>query len=287
MKTSHLSRRLRVQIETRRCALRRGELDSIDDSLSILDSVIAGFPFADLHATVSYRPRCEEYHVKTRLTLPGRALFTGEHDAVVLPAYERCLRKLSWKIGRQQALHRQANSNRGSEQSPALQTESNERVHRTKKESIARPIRFPATGDIGDYLQFRKEMQDFEELVRERVIRWVARYSESTAEFINACAAAEMKQPFDDLAEEVFLTAYERAAAKPKAMRLNDWIESLIDPAMRSFLRHPDEDLEAIGFARTLQEMYEDQLANDDEGIFEPDSDEVARRANALFRRPR
>ncbi|HEX6987650.1 MAG TPA: hypothetical protein VF170_19885, partial [Planctomycetaceae bacterium] len=46
-----------------------------------------------------------------------------------------------------------------------------------------------------------------------------------------------------------------RYESKPDVMRLGDWLESLIDPAMRSFLRHPEEELEAISFARTLREM--------------------------------
>ncbi|HZZ81660.1 MAG TPA: hypothetical protein VFE62_24375, partial [Gemmataceae bacterium] len=58
-----------------------------------------------------------------------------------------------------------------------------------------------------------------------------------------------------DAVEEVFLNAYERYPERPQALRLGEWMEELIDPSLRALLEHPDEELESINLARTLQEM--------------------------------
>src|SRR5690606_22291702 len=104
-----------------------------------------------------------------------------------------------------------------------------------------------------DYGAFRAELSGFEEPIRRRVGRWIQRYPDLDATFGEYL-------PLDDLVEEVMLTAFEQYESRPEAMRLGDWLESLIDPAMRSFLRHPEEELEAISYARTLREMQGERI---------------------------
>jgi hypothetical protein len=55
-----------------------------------------------------------------------------------------------------------------------------------------------------------------------------------------------------DVVEEAFLTAFETYADRPKAVPFGDWLDSLIDPAVKGLLRHPDE-LENVSLARNLQ----------------------------------
>ena len=291
---SRSSRRVRLNLETRRCALRRSELEAIEDGLGLLDDETAAFSFADLTVTISYRARCDEYHVKTRLHLPGRGMFTGEHDAVVLPAYERCLRKLARKLARDREQAGRSHRTLGIHAPAVDPTKSDELTSRTNRITAPLPLeRLKQARDELDYRRFRQELSVFEGLIRERVGRWVRRYSDVEAAINLHASLADARLPIDDLVEEVLLTAFERYPAKPRAMRPGDWLESLIDPAMRSFLRHPEEELEAIGFARTLREMQEEHLAEDACGeFFEPLVDEAPRthdfaRRNELFRRPR
>src|SRR5947207_656222 len=55
-----------------------------------------------------------------------------------------------------------------------------------------------------------------------------------------------------DVVEEVFLTAFETYDDRPQGLRFGDWLDSLIDPAVKELLRHPEE-LESVSLARTLQ----------------------------------
>ncbi|MGC1274628.1 MAG: hypothetical protein WBC44_13060 [Planctomycetaceae bacterium] len=267
--------------------LRRSELEAIEEGLGALESATASFPFADLTVTTSYRSRRDEYHIKTRLALPGRVIFTGEHDTVALPAYERCLRKLVHKAD---AYLQQLNRNRPPGVSPGRPLSTATAPNLADRTAVSRQRqRLKQACDDRDYHAFRQELADFDELIRRRVGHWVRRYSDVDAAFVDATVLADEELPLDDLVEEISLTAFERYPSKPQAMRTGDWLESLIDPAMRSFLSHPDEELEAISFARTLHEMHDDRFRGDAEGaeFGSPRDRDDPSRDGDLFRRPR
>lgn len=242
MRPTQEARRLRTNLDTKKCTLREGEIGAMEESLGPLEAVTASFPFADLYVTIKYAPRSEEYHVKTTLRLPGADLFTGEHDSVILPAYERCIRKLVRKC---EAYKQRMSSHHGVK---------NKFVEGTRQEMD--PTEIPVLEKLEqayaaqDYETFRQEISGFEEPVRRRVGRWIQRFPELDETFGEYL-------PMDDLVEEVLLTAFEEWETRPEVMRLGDWLESLIAPSLRSFLEHPEEELEAISYARTLQEMRE------------------------------
>jgi ribosome-associated translation inhibitor RaiA len=240
MRNTQDARHVHTNLDTKNCSLRRSEIEAMEDGLASLEAVAASFPFADLYVTISYSSRSEEYHIKTSLKLPGRILFTGEHDSVALPAYDRCLRKLVRKVEDYKNKMETRNGAR-----PKLASGHRQAMEPTELPTLAR---LDDAFGSQDYNAFRNELSGFDEPIRRRVGRWIQRYPEldkTFGEFL----------PMDDLVEEVMLTAFERYESRPAVMRLGDWLESLIDPAMRSFLRHPDEELEAISFAKTLHEM--------------------------------
>jgi hypothetical protein len=240
MRNTQDARHVHTNLDTKNCSLRRSEIEAMEDGLGLLEAVASSFPFADLYVTVSYSERSQEYHVKTSLKLPGRILFTGEHDSVALPAYERCLRKLVRKVD---DYKHKMETGQGTRQRLAGGTEQ-----RVDPDTLPALERLETAFQSQDYNAFRDELSGFEEPIRRRVGRWIQRYPELDATFGEFL-------PMDDLVEEVMLTAFEQYESRPTVMRLGDWLESLIDPAMRSFLRHPDEELEAISFAKTLHEM--------------------------------
>ena len=242
MKRTQEDRRLRTNLDTKQCTLHQGEIEAMEESLGALEAVTASFPFADLYVTVAYTPRTEEYHVKTTLRLPGADLFTGEHDSVALPAYERCIRKL---VRKAEAYKQRMSSNHGAKAKFADGTR--QEMDPTELPELER---LQSAWGLQDYEAFRQELSGFDEAVRRRIGRWIQRYPELDQTFGEYF-------PLDDLVEEVMLTAFEQYESRPEVMRLGDWLESLIDPSLRSFLRHPEEELEAISYARTLREMRE------------------------------
>ena len=236
------ARRLRTNLDTKKFTLRQSEIEAMEESLGTLETVTASFPFADLYVTIKYAPRSEEYHVKTTLRLPGADLFTGEHDSVALPAYERCIRKL---VRKTEAYKQRMSSHHGVQAKFADGTR--QEMDPTELPVLENLERFYREQD---YESFRQELSGFDEPVRRRVGRWIQRYPELDKTFGEYL-------PMDDLVEEVMLTAFEEYETRPEVLRIGDWLESLIAPSLRSFLEHPEEELEAISYARTLQEMRE------------------------------
>ena len=88
----------------------------------------------------------------------------------------------------------------------------------------------------------------FEGPLRERVGRWIERYPQ---------VAAQLQEQvyLEDIIEEVFLTAFDEYNHRPEAIAFGEWLENLIDPAVRLVSKGEDEELDNISFARTLKEM--------------------------------
>ncbi len=97
-----------------------------------------------------------------------------------------------------------------------------------------------------DYAAFRTATFAYEEPLRKRAGRWVERYPRAEAQIGNKLEMA-------DVVEEVFLDAFEQYDRRPKGVRFGEWLEGLIDPAVKELLAHPDEELENIALARTAR----------------------------------
>ena len=57
----------------------------------------------------------------------------------------------------------------------------------------------------------------------------------------------------DDVVEAVFLDAFEAYPDRPQGVRFGDWLQGLIDPAIKELLAHPDRELENINLARSAR----------------------------------
>ncbi|HWB09881.1 MAG TPA: hypothetical protein VG826_11670 [Pirellulales bacterium] len=239
MKPVNQKHELRIQLDTKQCRLSAHDIEKMEANLGILRTRAGQFPIADLYVTVTRFPRTGDYHVKTSLVLTGRTLFTGDRDVLVHPAYLRCIHKLVSKLD----AYIEALGNK-----PVLSK------HREGTQLEVVPVGVPDGAQIeravekGDYGAFRRALDVFEEPVRRRVSRSINRYPQLEARLGESLSV-------DDAVEEVFLNAYERYPERPQALRLGEWMEELIDPSLRALLEHPDEELESINLARTLQEM--------------------------------
>jgi ribosome-associated translation inhibitor RaiA len=211
--------------------LTTAERQQLEDQLDSLKRVVEDFPTAELYIHIHNQPRRREFHVKTNLHLLKQNLFTGERDIFWHPAYERCIRKLVNKVKTlKERLARKATyaKNAGG----------------TKQE--LRPDREPeieklvlAVGDQ-DYLVFRRVMEVYDESLSRRVRRWIERYPAVNAKLGNEFVLA-------DLVEEVYLNAFEQFSSRP-ADRIGNWLEHLIDPSVRAFMKDPGTEMENLQF---------------------------------------
>src|SRR5262245_44188016 len=93
---------MRVDITTQQCNLPQDELSRMQGPLDRVADAVAGLP-AELDVKIVEHPRSHRYHVDASLHLPRRTLFTGDWDAYLDTALNRCLRKLIRKAEAYQA----------------------------------------------------------------------------------------------------------------------------------------------------------------------------------------
>jgi hypothetical protein len=234
----HQQRQMRVNIDTKECELPRDELTRIEEPLDGVAETVGGLP-AELNLTIVRHPRTERFHVEAGLTLPQRTLFTSDWDPYLDTALCRSLRKIRRKADRYTHEPQHAEDERA------------ERVEQSNRDIVAPEgpdmgLLGAAVGD-GDYQRFRSVLGAWEEWLRLRIGRWLQRYPDAEAE-------VGRRVRIGDLVEEVLLTAFEHFHERSNDVPLHEWIDSLIDPALITYCRHPVEERENISFARSLNE---------------------------------
>jgi hypothetical protein len=228
---------LRVEFETQDCTIPKDERARMEESLAPVAEAVRGLPAADLRFKVMYHPNRQAYHVEARLQLSAASVSTGEWDPYLDSAFQRCVQRLIRKV---QAFR----------EHPDGEAEARaERLAALDQDVVAPED--PAAGPLGeavragDYRTFRTALAVYEEWLRKRVGRWVQRFPEAEAR-----VGHDLR--LGDLVEEVFLNAFEGYTERTTAVRLSDWLDSLIDPSLKEFLRHPDEERANASLARTI-----------------------------------
>jgi len=228
----------RLQIDTHHCTLSPAEQDKIRADFVHFSRMVEHFPISDLHVMVEYNGRSNDYSVKTTLILSGNTLVGNDHDPVWHAALERCLSALSenvkaYKERMGQVPERQKHE-KGTHQ--ALVADPN-----------PDPVAVQSAVEEGDYAAFRVAMLGYEEALRKRIGRWVERYPE-----LNARIGKGVE--LSDLVDEVFLTAFEEFERRPPGGRMGEWLEGLIDPAVRTIQAKGEEELEQVRMAQSAVE---------------------------------
>src|SRR5207245_1003390 len=205
-----LSGKLQVKIDTHHCELSPEELTKFQDGLAALARTTENFPVADLHVLVSFRPRNNEFSVKTSLILPGATLVASDHDVMALAAAERCVDNLMRKL--KDYKDRLGN---------VPERQKTEKGTRRELQPTADPdpAAIESAVQTGDYAAFRDLTQGYEEPLRQHVGRWVGRDPA-------ADAAIGTRFTIADVVEEVFLTAFETYDDRPQRLRFGDWLDS-------------------------------------------------------------
>jgi len=229
---------LRVQVDTHHCQLRPAEVDRLHSDVDGLARQVEKFPLSDLHILVEYNNRSNDYSVKTTLILDGATLVASDHDLVMHAAFLRCLDSLRENI-------RAYKDRLGNV--PERQRQEKGTTQDVQPGPDPDPAALDAAIADGDYVAFRTAIIGYEESLRKRAGRWVERYPDVDANIDRGLKVA-------DIVEEVFLAAFEEYERRPQHLRLGDWLESLIDPAIRTLQSKPEEELENINLARTAVE---------------------------------
>jgi hypothetical protein len=207
----------------------------LEEGLEPVARLIRDFPVSNLHIQLEHFPRTNRWRVKTSLVLTGETLVSlGEGDGLN-PTFENCIANLIKDVhaykDRLSRVHAASREVKGTHQDVEPTLDPDPQV---LDNAIAE----------GDYAAFRAAILGYEEPLRKRIGRWIERYPAVSARIDHGLTIA-------DLVEAVFLDAFEEYDHRPREIRFGDWLEHLIDPAIKGMIAHPEQALENINLARS------------------------------------
>jgi len=211
------------------------ERERLEDGLTAMTRMVDNFPVADLHIMIEGNARSNDVSVKLTLILPGNTLVTNDRDAVVTVAFDRCLTALTDAVERYKARLDGQDDRNKAEKGTAHD------LRPTRDLDLAAVDRAVAAGD---YAAFRAALLPFEDAVQARAGRWVQRYPEFEARI-----GKDVK--LSDVTEEIFLTAFDQYDRRPEGLHLSEWLENLIDPAVKDLMTNTADEKENINLARS------------------------------------
>jgi ribosome-associated translation inhibitor RaiA len=230
--------KLQVHFDCHECQPTQQELADMADDLDSLARQVGNFPLADVRVLIEWNARNREYAVKVTLLLTGEPIVTSDHDAVLHAAFERAVVSL--------------------EDAVRAYKERLDRVPERRKQEagtyqelapsvVPDAAALDAAVAAADYPAYRLAIAPYEDALRTRVGRWVERYPAVQAMMGRGLETV-------DVAEGVFLAAFEAHAKRPDGLRYGDWLESLIDPTVHAIAHDPAGELENIRMARSACE---------------------------------
>jgi hypothetical protein len=227
--------KLPIKWDTKHCRLFPAQQRKLEEGLESVSRLVRDFPVSELLVVIEHFPRTTRWRVKTSLVLTGETLVSLNEDDELHPAFERCVANLV------QDVH--AYKDRMSQVSEVAKQLKG--THQDLEPTVdPDPAAIDRAVNDGDYPAFRAATFGYEEPLRKRIGRWVERYPALSAQIDKGLKIA-------DLVEEVFLNAFEQYARRPKDLRLGQWLDGLIDPALKEVAAHPDKELENINLARS------------------------------------
>ncbi len=238
MKPTVASQSLPITWDTRHCTLSPADRQKLEANLEPVARLVQDFPIANLHVQIERFPRTTNWRVKMSLLLTGATLTSLDDDADLYPACDRCINNLVKDVhaykDRMSQVAEVSKQSKGTHQDlePTLDPD---------------PAAIDRALAEGDYAAFRTATFGYEEPLRKRIGRWIERYPE-----VSALIDRGIK--IDDIVEAVFLDAFEACeAGRPQGLRFGEWLEGLIDPAVKELMAHPDKELENINLARSAR----------------------------------
>jgi len=238
MKTFDETSGFRLQIDAHHYQPSPAEIERLTAEINEMARQLDAFPVSDFHVLIERNNRSNDFSVKVTLILPGTTLVGNDHDPALHAAFERCLASLTENV-------RAYKDRLG-------RVEDRQKVEKGTYQDL---MPAPAPDDValagavenGDYAAFRAALLVYEEALRKRAGRWIERYPEMDAQIGRRLEVA-------DVVEDVFLIAFEQYPRRHQELRLGEWLEGLIDPAVKALRAGGDEELENVNMARSAVE---------------------------------
>jgi len=230
--------RLKIDLDTQNMTLAAEEIQWLESEVGKLKPMLANFPVQILHIDLEYNQNSLQFEGRLALVLPKQTFATAGVDrnwqAIMEHAVRRMIRRLEhYKHDLSRVAQRQA-------------TAAGERA-------VVEPTRQVSGAEVqeaiqqNDYSGYRTAVSPYESSLHDRVGRWVQR----TPEFQ---AMIGERLTISDIVEEVFMLSFDQFEDWRSDQWFGQWLEELVDPAIRTLVHGSEEDLEAVRFQQSWRE---------------------------------
>jgi ribosome-associated translation inhibitor RaiA len=228
---------LQIETDSGKMTISPGEQEKMDHDLDTLRKLIAHFPSPQLKLEMSNQTP-SIVRVGACLRLAGRTLFTAGEANTLHAAWDGAIRRLVDKVlAYKEKLGRV----------PERQKEAEGTLHEIVPSMPPDAEAVDSAARQLDYPAFRSAMNVYEDALEKRVGRWIERYPDIEARLGDGLLISE-------IAEEVFLNAFDQYDKRPASLRLGQWLENLIDPSVQTLIRDGGEEQENLSFIESAKE---------------------------------
>ena len=236
---SFSQRALMVQYAVHGGTLSDRDKDDFEAGLGALARAVETFPSSVLHVDIEHQPRTHTAQVKVSLELARSMQFVAREDGEhAHPAFKKCVRRLVEQVAAFKESRRHSEKARTTEEVPATL------VRAPVEPDVTRLT--PAV-EAGDYVAFRDTMGIYRESLRKRIGRRIELHPE-------AAARLDVDFTLDDCVELVLLDAFEQFDSGTRtSMAMGEWLETLIDGAVRDLGSGDEEALRNVSFVRSAR----------------------------------
>ncbi len=226
--------KLQVHFDSHHYKLTDDELTSLADDADLLAKAVGNFPMAELRVLIEQNGRAGDFSVKLSLLLPNHTIVGSDQDANLHVAFERSMQSVLENVRAYKDRLGQVEGRRKAEAGTQQDLTPDAALDFTRVDAAAA---------AGDYAAFRAALAAYDDPLRLRAGRWVERYPNVQARLGRGLEVV-------DVAEEVFLLAFEGYAARPQGVPFGTWLEGHLDQAVKALDANPDGELENINMAR-------------------------------------
>jgi ribosome-associated translation inhibitor RaiA len=228
---------LRIETDAGHLTISPAEQAKMDTDLGTLKKMIAHFPAPQLKIEFSQQSP-STVRVGAGLRLAGRTLFAAGEANTLHAAWDSTIRRLIDKV---RAFKDQLGH------VPQRQKEAEGTMHEIVPSMPPDAQAIDRAVSQLDYGAFRAAMVVYEEALEKRVGRWIERYPEAEAQLGDGLLISEV-------AEEVFLNAFDQYHHRPASLRLGQWLENLIDPSIQTLLHDGGQEKENVSFVQSAND---------------------------------
>jgi len=229
---------LKIDLDTQNMTLSAEEIQWLESEVGKLKPMLAHFPVQILHIDLEYNQNSLQYEGRLALVLPKQTFATAgvgrAWRGIIEHAVKRMIRRLEhYKHSLSRIRQRQA-------------TAAGERA-------VVEPTRQVSGAEVqeaierDDYSGYRTAVSPFEPSLHDRVGRWVQRTPEVQAMIGDRLTIA-------DIVEETFMLSFDQFDRWRSDQWFGQWLEELVDPAIRVLVHGSDEELQAVRFQQSWRE---------------------------------